>query len=93
MSTQFSSIWAVDRTLSWATIPGQSGPGSNNNEGVPCILQSSSIIGTSLSDLVSYLGHSLRGGFTPLQRSSQCIPQSSQLLNNFYKFSTFFQKE
>ncbi len=38
--------------------------------------QSSSIAGTSLSDcLVSYSGHSLEGGLTPLQRCSQCILQ------------------
>ena len=53
-STQFSSIWPIDRKLSDATTPGQSGPGSNG------ISQSSSITGTSPSDcLVSYLGHSL----------------------------------
>ena len=43
---------------------GQSGPGSNGNEGVFCILQSSSITGTLPSDcLVSYPGHSLRGSY------------------------------
>ena len=42
---------------------GQSGPGSNGNEGVLRIPQSPSITGTSLSDyLVSYPGHSLGGG-------------------------------
>ena len=34
ISTQFSSIWPIDRTLSGATTPGQSGPGSDGNEGV-----------------------------------------------------------
>ena len=63
--------------LSGATTPGQSGPGSNGNEGVLRIPQSSSIAGTSPSDcLVSYPGHSLGGGLTPLQRSSRCILQS-----------------
>ena len=48
------------RTLSGATTPGQSGPGSDGNKGVLSIPQSSSITGTSPSDcLVSYLGHSL----------------------------------
>ena len=32
LSTQFSSIWPLDMTLSGATTPGQSGPGSNGNE-------------------------------------------------------------
>ena len=46
--------------LSGATTPGPSGPGSDGNEGVLCIPQSSSIAGTSPSDsLVSYPGHSL----------------------------------
>ena len=53
--------------LSGATAPGQSGPGSDDNEGVLCIPQSSSITGTSPSDcLVSYQGHSLgRRGSCP----------------------------
>ena len=34
ISTQFSSIWTIDRTLSGATTPSQSGPGSDGNEGV-----------------------------------------------------------
>ena len=55
----------MDRTLSGATNPGKSEPGSNGNEGVLCISQSSSITGASPSDcLVSYLGHSL-GKFYP----------------------------
>ena len=59
---QFSSIWPIDRTLSGATTPGQSGPGSNGKEGVLCIPQSSSIIGASPSHcLVSYSEHSLEG--------------------------------
>ena len=63
ISTQFSYIWPIDRTLSDATTQGQSGPESDGNKGVLCIPQSSSIIGISPSDcLVSYLGHFLRGG-------------------------------
>ena len=45
------------------TIQGQSEPGSNGNEGVLRIPQSSIIAGTSPIDcLVSYPGQSLRGG-------------------------------
>ena len=74
---QFSSIQPIDTAQSGATIPGQSGPGSNGNEGVFCIPQSLSITGTSPSDcLVSYPGHSLRGGVTSLQRCNRCILQS-----------------
>ena len=32
-NAQFSSIWPIDRTLSGATTPDQSGPGSDGNEG------------------------------------------------------------
>ena len=60
MSTQFSSILPIDRTLIDATIPRQSGPGCDSNENIRRIPQSFSITGTSPSDcLVSYPGHSL----------------------------------
>ena len=62
ISTQFSSIWSIDRTLSGATTLSQSEPGSDSNEGVLHIPQSSSITGTSPSDcLASHRGHSWRG--------------------------------
>ena len=41
-SSQFS-IWPIDRSLSGATNPGQSEQGSDGNEGVLFIPQSSSI--------------------------------------------------
>ena len=64
------------RTLSGATTPGQTGPGSNGNEEVLCIPQRSSITEASPSDcLVSYPGHSSGGGLTPLQRYSRHILQ------------------
>ena len=63
-----SSIWPLDRTLSNFTTLGQSGSGSNGNEGVLCFPQSSSIIGVSPSDcLVSYPGHLWVGCLTPLE--------------------------
>ena len=65
ISTQFNSIWPIDRTLSGATTLGLNGPGSDGNEGLLCIPQNSSIIRTSPSDhLLSCLGHSL-GAFSP----------------------------
>ena len=39
-----SSIWSIDRTLSGATTLGQSGPGSDDNEGLFHIPQISSIM-------------------------------------------------
>ena len=59
-----SSISPIDWTLSGSTTPRQSGPESNGNKGVLCILQSSSITGASQSDcLMSYPGHSLRESY------------------------------
>ena len=63
ISTQFRSIWLIDRTLSGAITPGQRGHESDGNEGVLYIPQNSSITGTSPSDyLVSYARHLLWGG-------------------------------
>ena len=62
ISKKFISVWPIDRTLSCAITPKQSGLGSDGNKGVLCIPQSSSITGTSPLDcLVSYTGHSFRG--------------------------------
>ena len=60
INTHFSSIWLLTRTLSGATTPGQSRPGSDGNEGVLSIPQSSR---TPVE------------GLTPLQRCSWCILQ------------------
>ena len=50
ISAQFRSIWLIDRIQSGATTPGQNGSGSDGNEEVLHIPQSSSITGTSPSD-------------------------------------------
>ena len=50
ISTQFSSIQPMDRNLSDAPTPCQSEPGSDGNEGVHRIPQSSSISGISPLD-------------------------------------------
>ena len=69
--TQFSSILPIDRTLSGAPTPGQSGPECNGNKEVLCIPQSSSITGASPSDcLVSYLGHSLEESYFSAEMQS-----------------------
>ena len=76
ISTQFSSIWPIDWTLSHATTLGQSGPGSDGNEGVLHISHSFSITRVSPSDcLVSYSGDLFGGGLTSLQKSSRYIQQ------------------
>ena len=62
----------MDWTLSGATTPGQSWPGSDGNEGVLRISQSSCIPGASLSDcLLSHPGHSL-GCLNP-SAEKQCV--------------------
>ena len=58
----FSSILPIYRTLSGATTQSQSGPGSDGNEAVLCILQSSSITGTSPSRLFSVITRTLISG-------------------------------
>ena len=79
----FSSIWPIDKTLSDVTTQGQSGCGSDGNEGVPRIPQSSSITGTSPSDfLVSYLGHSLRGVLSLCKQAVGVFYSPSQLGNH-----------
>ena len=68
---QFSFIGLKDRTLLDITTPGQSGPESDGNKRVLCILQSSSIPGASPSDfLVSYPGHSLRKSYPSAEMQS-----------------------
>ena len=71
------SIWPIDRTLSSATTPGQSGPKSDGNKVVLCIHQSSSITTASPSDcLVSHPGHSLGKSYfsTEMQSLFSAVP-------------------
>ena len=56
------SIWPIHRTLSGASTPGQSGPGSNSNEEVLHVSQISKAGASPSDNLVSYPGHSLAGG-------------------------------
>ena len=71
ISTQLSSVWPIDRTLSGATTPGQIELGSDGNERVLCVPQSSSITGVSLLDcLVAYQGHSLVGSYPSAAKQS-----------------------
>ena len=64
---------------SGATTSGQSGHGSDANEGMLRIPQSSSITGTSSSDcLVSYPGH-LLGGYTLCKKAVRIFYSPSRL--------------
>ena len=65
-----SSIRPINRTLPGGTTLGQSGPGSNGNEEVLHIPQSSKAEASSSDGLVLYSGHFLGLGrsLTSLQR-------------------------
>ena len=65
------SIWPIERTLSGATTPSQSGHRSDINKMVLSITQSSSITGASTLDcLVSYLGYSLGDSYPSAEMQS-----------------------
>ena len=58
-STQFSSIWPINRTLSGATTPSQSGSRSNGNERVIRIPKAPALLEPHHQFLYSHTGHSL----------------------------------
>ena len=71
ISTQFSSLWPIDRALSGAITPSQSESGSDGNKGVLCIFQRSSITGASSSDCsVLYLGYPLEESYPFVEMQS-----------------------
>ena len=73
-------MWPIDRTLSGATSPGQSGYGSDSNERLLSIFQSSCINGASPSDcLVSYPGFSLECSYPSAKNPVGVFYSSSQL--------------
>ena len=65
-------------TLSGATTPEQSEPGSESIERVRRIPQSSSITGASPSDSTVSYQDTRWGSLTPQQTRSQCIQQPKQ---------------
>ena len=70
------SIWPIDSAQLGVTTPGQSGSGSNGNEGVLHIPQISKAGASPSDDLLSYPEHLLGGGsLTPQQRCRRCILQ------------------
>ena len=84
------SIWPVGVIQIATIIPGQCGPGGNSGEDVLYIPQSSRNRASPLDGLVTYAGHSLQGGLTPLQSmdsmasigretKSACLPQNIRI--------------
>ena len=67
-----SPIWAIDRTLSDTTTPGQSGPGSDGNERVLCIPQHYWSLTIRLFSVISKT-FVVGGNLTLLQKCSQYI--------------------
>ena len=66
-----SFIWTIDTTLSGTITLGESGSGSDGNEGVLHIPQSFSIIGALPSDcLMSYPRHSLKDFYPSAEMQS-----------------------
>ena len=75
---QTVQIWPIDRALSGATTPDQSGLGSYGIEGVLHILQTSKTGALPSNGLMLYLGHSLGGeGVLPLSRDAVGIISGS----------------
>ena len=73
ISTQYSSIWPVDRTLSGATTLGWNGLGINGNKVVLCIPQRSRITGTWPSDCFSVISRILVGGVLAVSREADSV--------------------
>ena len=73
ISTQFRSIWPIDRTQSGATTQSLSGPGSDGNKVVLYILQSFSIPEALTIKLFSVISRTLVGGVLPLCRDAVSV--------------------
>ena len=93
ISTHFSSFCPIDRTLSGVTILGQRGNGSDVNEEVLSISQSSSITGTSPSDcLVSYPEHSFGESYLYAEMQSYILRiWATETLNDVQYESRYHQ--
>ena len=65
-----NSIWSIDGILTDTTTPDQSGAGSNDNEGILHIPQSSMTGAIPSSDLVSYNRTLVGGRILPLYRDA-----------------------
>ena len=82
-------LYLTYRTLSGATTPSQSGPGSDGNEGVLRIPQGSCIFGTlPLDYLLSYPGHSLEVSFSSTE--IQLVYSTTPDYWAMWEFITYF---
>ena len=88
LSTQFSSILPIDCTLLGSTNPRLSGPGSEGNERVLHIPQSSSITETSLSECLVHIQYTCCvcvWGVLPLGRETVGVFYNPSQLGNLYQ--------
>ena len=84
ISTPFTSIWLIDRSLSGTTTPGHSRPESDGNNGALLIPKSSCLTGTSSSDcLVSYPGNLLAGVLPICREAINVLCDPSRLGKKF----------
>ena len=77
------SIWLIDKTPSDVTTPGQSGPGSNDNEGALRIPQISKAGALPSDCLMSYPGYS----------SARALPLYKDAVGVFYRLGRLGQNE
>ena len=76
----FSSIWTIDRTLSGATTPNQSGPRSDGNEEVLCIPPNPALL--EPHHMFSVISRTLVRGILPLYRGADGVFCSPNWLGN-----------
>ena len=76
ISTQFSSIWPIDKSLSGATIPDQSGHESNGNKEVLCIPKTPALLEPHRHTVYFNIQDTRWESLFPLQRCSRCILES-----------------
>ena len=87
-----SSIWLIDGTQTGTSSSDQSWPGSNGNEGLLHIPQSSR---TNRCSFVSYPGRSLgmRGGFLPLCKGEVGVFHSPNRQGSEFKPAIIYRKK
>ena len=93
ISTQFSFIWPIDRTISRATTPSQNGLGSDGNKGEQRIPQTFNVTEVSLSDyLALYLRHLLARAYPFAEKQSPADLDHGTVSNckgSFYKSNRY----
>ena len=82
ISTQYNSIWPINRTLSGVTTLDQSGPGGDDNKAVLSISKSTKNYLNLTIRLISIISKALDVGFLPLCQEALVVFYSPSRLNN-----------